>query len=80
MENDTTEQKPQKIVEGRVQVELLHPINHDDILYSRGLHELDESLARLFLSFKDPVSKKPIARESRAAQVTVARGTTRPTK
>ncbi len=37
-------------VEKRIKVQLLHPITNDNIEYSRGLHELDEDLARLFLA------------------------------
>ncbi len=53
---------PSKAVEQRVKVELTCPVAHDFILYSRGLHELDADLARLFLTFKDPVSHTPLVR------------------
>jgi hypothetical protein len=45
-----------------VEVELLHPITHNDTVFSRGIHKLDEETAKLFLSFKDAVSRKPIVR------------------
>jgi hypothetical protein len=44
-----------------ITVQLLHPINHDGRVYTRGLHDLDADLARQFLSFRDPISKRPIA-------------------
>jgi hypothetical protein len=44
-----------------VQVEVLHPINHDGNVFSRGIHDLEKGLADVFLKLKDPVSKKPIA-------------------
>jgi hypothetical protein len=78
MVNETVEQKPQEPIEQRMKIELLHPINHAGILYSRGLHELDESLAKLFLSFKDAVNKRPIARVP--GETAVVRGTTKPMK
>ncbi len=78
MSTEAAEQKPMEVVEQRKRVELLHPINHDGILYSRGVHELDESLARLFVTYKDPINKKPIAREYLAAPSAVVRGTTKP--
>lgn len=76
MVNETIEQKPQGTIEQRMKIELLHPINHDFIQYSRGLHELDESLAKLFLSYKDLVSRKPICRVP--GETPVVRGTTKP--
>jgi hypothetical protein len=75
MNNDAAVGQPEATIERRKQVELLHPINHDNILYSRGVHELDESLANLFLTYKDPISRKPIAREFILAQAAIVRGT-----
>lgn len=46
----------------RVTVELLHPITHDGQTFSRGQHELETELAELFLSFRDPIARTPIAR------------------
>lgn len=80
MATETVEQKPQEPIEQRMKIELLHPINHDFIQYGRGLHELDESLAKLFLTYKDAVSRKPICREFVEGQAPVARGTTKPCK
>ena len=80
MNNDAVGEQPQKAVEGRMRVELLHPINHDGILYSRGVHELDESLGKLFVTFKDPINRKPIAREYVVRQAEIVRGTTKATK
>lgn len=79
MNIEAAEQKPMEVVEQRKRVELLHPINHDGILFSRGVHELDESLARLFVTFKDPISKKPIAREWIPNTTGPVRGTTKAT-
>jgi len=58
-----------KAGEQTVQVEILHPINHDHKVYSRGLHDLDPELADLFLSFKDPLSQAPIARLPETTEV-----------
>ena len=80
MDTEVTEQKPAEVVERRMRMELLHPIAHDGVLYSRGVHELDESVAKLFLSFKGAVDKKPIAREFVASPVAITRGTTKPVK
>jgi hypothetical protein len=80
MTSEAVDQNPQPVVEGRKKVELLHPINHDFIQYSRGIHELDESLANVFLSLKDPINKKPIAREFVPGQAAIVRGTTKPVK
>lgn len=76
MKIEAAEQKLMEVVEQRKRVELLHPINHDGILYSRGVHELDESLARLFVTYKDPINKKPIAREYVLGSGAVVKGTT----
>ena len=78
MANDVEKQKPKEIIEQRMQVELISPIAHDFILYSRGLHELDESLARLFLTFKDPVDPVPQVRDASLSPAFCARGTTKP--
>lgn len=78
MVKETVEQTAQEPIEQRMKIELLHPINHDGILYSRGLHELDASLAKHFLSFKDAVDKRPIARVP--SETVVVRGTTKPVK
>ena len=32
-----------------MKIEILHPIEHDQQLYGRGIHELPEELAKLFL-------------------------------
>lgn len=45
-----------------VTLELLHPITHGGKLHSRGVHRVDAELAKLFLSFRDPISKSPIAK------------------
>jgi hypothetical protein len=79
MENESAvAPKPKEEVQKRIKVELLGPINHDFILYSRGVHELDESLARLFLTYKDPVNRRPLVREWVVTQAAPVRGTTKP--
>jgi hypothetical protein len=45
-----------------LRIELFHPITHDGICYGRGCHELDAPLAKLFLTYKDPINRKPTAR------------------
>lgn len=62
----------------KVKVQLMSPINHDGIVYSRGLHELDADLARIFLKLKDPVNRRPIAIEGGMAPTPIPRGTTKP--
>ena len=52
-----------------VEIELLHPIAHNGVLFGRGIHKLGADLAKLFLSFKDPVSKKPIAQIPKPAEI-----------
>ncbi len=32
-----------------MKIELIHPIQHDQQLYGRGIHDLPEELAKLFL-------------------------------
>jgi len=44
-----------------VRIELFHPITYDGLCYGRGLHELEAPLARLLLTYKDPVTRKPMA-------------------
>jgi hypothetical protein len=48
---------------------LKHPITHDSVEYSRGEHTLPESIADLFLKFKDPVSHGPIAVEPKPVEI-----------
>lgn len=43
-------------------IEILHPIRHDGIDYSRGLIDLEGDLADTFLGLKDAVTRKAIAR------------------
>ncbi len=35
-----------------MKVELLHPVTHDGKEYSRGVHELPEDVAKLFLTYE----------------------------
>ncbi len=66
-------------VEKRIKVQLLHPITNDNIEYSRGLHELDEDLACLFLAQRVPAGigrLMPVAIEW-TGQPGVPRGTTK---
>jgi hypothetical protein len=51
-----------------VEVLLHHPIHHDSFKFSRGLHTLEVELAGLFLSFRDPVTHKPIAEIPKPAE------------
>ena len=44
-----------------LEVLLNHPIHYNSFKFSRGLHTLEVDLAALFLTFKDPISHKPIA-------------------
>ena len=49
-----------------MQIELLHPITHGVgkvvKTFSRGLHDLDDGLAKEFLKLKDTATGQPIAR------------------
>jgi hypothetical protein len=65
-------------VEQRVRVVLKHPIEHDHIHYSRGLHEFDANLAAEFLKLKCPVSRVPIAVPYDPRGMSVERGTAKP--
>jgi hypothetical protein len=56
-------------------VELLQPISHDFIHYSRGLHEVTQELKAAWLKLKDPITKKPTAREPEPGK-SVPTGTT----
>ena len=44
-----------------VEIFLNHPITHDNCHFSRGLHTVEAELAALFLSYKDPINRRPIA-------------------
>jgi|GEM_PF-2106328 hypothetical protein len=44
-----------------VEIFLNHPIHYSNFKFSRGLHTVEAELAALFLTFKDPISRAPIA-------------------
>lgn len=50
-----------------VEILLNHPIHYDNFKFSRGLHTVEAELAALFLTFKDPISRAPIAEIPKAA-------------
>lgn len=56
-------------------IEIVHPIRHDGVDYSRGQIELPEGLANLFLGFRDPVSGGPIARVPKPVETPKATAT-----
>ena len=45
-----------------MKIVLLHPINHNKQEYSRGVHDLPEPLAEMFLAMKDASTQSSIAR------------------
>jgi hypothetical protein len=44
-----------------MKIELLHPVLYDRQEYGRGIHDLPDELARLFLNLKDEQIRTPIA-------------------
>lgn len=51
----------------KIEVKVLHPIAHDGVVFSRGIHKLEAKLAGLFLSLRDPTTHRPIAEKPKAA-------------
>ena|SRR5579864_1667115 len=56
------------MADDKVKVEVLHPIWHDGVQYSRGVHELDAETAATFLAARDDKTKRPIARKHLGAE------------
>lgn len=46
-----------------LKIEILHPISHDGVVFSRGVHTLARETARAFLKLRDETRKHCIARE-----------------
>ena len=60
-----------------MKVEILHPIEHDGKRFERGVVELVDELAKLFLSFKNSAAPGGVAKEVKGAAGT-AGGTPAP--
>jgi hypothetical protein len=50
-----------------MKIEILHPIEHDGKRFERGVVELVDELAKLFLSFKNAAAPGGVAKEVKAA-------------
>jgi hypothetical protein len=46
-------------LEAEMKIEILHPIEHDHVIYSRGVRELPDDLAKLFLTYKHAARPAP---------------------
>jgi hypothetical protein len=50
-----------------MKIEILHPIEHDGKRFERGVVELADELAKLFLSFKNAAAPGGVAKEMKTA-------------
>ena len=55
-----------------MKIEILHPIEHDGKRFERGVVELIDELAKLFLSFKNAAAPGGVAKEVKPAAGTAA--------
>ena len=55
-----------------MKIEILHPIEHDGKRFERGVVELVDELAKLFLSFKNAAAPGGVAKEVKGAAGTAA--------
>ena len=55
-----------------MKIEILHPIEHDGKRFERGVVELVDELAKLFISFKNAAAPGGVAKEAKAAAGTGA--------
>jgi hypothetical protein len=55
-----------------MRIEILHPIEHDGKRFERGMVELVDELAKLFLSFKNAAAPGGVAKEVKGTAGTAA--------
>jgi hypothetical protein len=49
-----------------MKIEIIHPINHDNVLYGRGVQDVPDALGKIFLGY--PWAAKAVPEEKPAAK------------